>query len=58
MVVVVCAVGILTEMESLNLLGAEMAEILLFTKIAMIASVAGAVIAFAILCVLLYEVFG
>ena len=55
---VVCAVGILTETESLNLLGVEMAEILLFTKIAMIASVAGAVIALIILGVLLYEVFG
>jgi hypothetical protein len=33
-----------------------MFELLLFTKIAMVASIAGAVIAFAILCVLLYEV--
>ena len=35
-----------------------MAELLLFTKIAMIASVSGAVIAAIILGVLLYEVFG
>jgi hypothetical protein len=34
-----------------------MVELLLYTKIAMIASIGGAVIAFAILCVLLYEVF-
>jgi hypothetical protein len=35
-----------------------MVELLLFTKIAMIASIAGAVIAVIILGVLLYEVFG
>lgn len=35
-----------------------MAELMLFTKIAMIAFVAGAVIALIILGVLLYEVFG
>ena len=35
-----------------------MAELMLFTKVAMIASIVGAVIAAIILGVLLYEVFG